>query len=161
MWCSIFKELIKLAERRWIIINKIVSGISLALQEEFGDCYAIYKEKVTQGFSEPCFVVTALSPRVEHVMGNRYFRRNPFCISYYPKSSVDAVADCNDAAERLTDALEYIDVGEDLTRGSKMQYEVKDEILSFFVNYDFYAYKQPAAVDEMGDITIEREVYNE
>ena len=41
-------------------------------------------------------------------------------------------------------ALEIIDVDGDLCRGTEMHYEVVDDVLSFFVNYDMYVYKKEA-----------------
>lgn len=41
-------------------------------------------------------------------------------------------------AEQLYWCLEYISVAGDLTRGTQMHYEVIDDVLHFFVNYDMF-----------------------
>lgn len=37
------------------MINKIIDGISISLNAEFGDDYKIYTESIEQGLKEPCF----------------------------------------------------------------------------------------------------------
>ena len=44
-------------------------------------------------------------------------------------------------AERLYWCLEWISVAGDLTRGTQMRYEVIDNVLHFFVNYDMFVYR--------------------
>lgn len=130
------------------MINEITDGISLAVNAEFGDSYEIYTESVKQGHEEPCFSILCLNPTVEQFMGKRYFRTNQFCIHYFP-SSEETNFECQTVAERLFGVLEYITVGDDLIRGTEMHYEVVDGVLSFFVNYDMYVYKDVITEDSM------------
>ena len=51
----------------------------------FGDDYEIYTESVEQGLNEPCFSILCLNPTNEQFLGRRYFRKNQFCIHYFPK----------------------------------------------------------------------------
>jgi hypothetical protein len=58
--------------------------------------------------------------------------------------------------ERLEDCLEYIihhdsqsDVDGGLIRGTEMHGEIVDGVLSFFVNYDFYVYKDKESLPYM------------
>lgn len=37
------------------MLNDVFDGISVKLNEEFGDNYAIYSEEVDQSFTEKCF----------------------------------------------------------------------------------------------------------
>ena len=39
------------------MINKIIDGISVAINSEFGDPYEIYTESIEQGLVEPCFSI--------------------------------------------------------------------------------------------------------
>ena len=39
------------------MINEIIEAISVALNEEFGDEYEIYRESVRQDLKEPCFFI--------------------------------------------------------------------------------------------------------
>ena len=123
------------------MINKIISGISVAINSEFGDPYEIYTESIEQGLVEPCFSILCLNPTINQKLGNRYFRRNQFCVHYFP-SSDEKQSECHSVTERLMDALEIITVDGDLCRGTNMHCEVVDNVLSFFVNYDMYTYKE-------------------
>ena len=67
------------------MINKIIDGISVAINAEFGYDYEIYTESVEQGLNEPCFSILCLNPTNEQFLGRRYFRNNQFCIHYFPK----------------------------------------------------------------------------
>lgn len=134
------------------MINKIISGISVAIGSEFGDVYEIHKESAEQGLEEPCFSILCLNPTVEQFLGKRYFRTNQFCIHYFP-STAERNAECHSAAERLFTALEYITVGDDLCRGTEMHYEVNDGVLSFFVNYDMFVFKETEETPVMAEYT--------
>ena len=68
------------------MINEIISGISVAINFEFGDDCEIYKGSVEQGLKEPCFSIVCLNPNITQVLGKRYFRTNRFCIHYFPSS---------------------------------------------------------------------------
>lgn len=123
------------------MINSIIAAISQALNAEFGDGYNIYTEEVKQGLSEPCFFISCINPTNKLFLGKRYFRENQFCLQYFPADSSRAREECNAVAERLYWALEYIRVAGDLTRGTQMRYEVADDVLNFFVNYDMFVYR--------------------
>ena len=122
------------------MINKIIDGISISLNAEFGNDYKIYTESIEQGLKEPCFSIICVNPTNELFIGKKYFRKNLFCIQYFPKGE-DKRSECMDVLERMFDCLEVIKVGEDLQRGTSMHGEVVDEVLNFFVNYDMFVYK--------------------
>ena len=130
------------------MINEIIDGISLAINADFGDPYDIYTESIKQGLNVPCFSILCLNPTLEQVLGKRYFRTNQFCIHYFP-SSKEVRSECNSVAERLFGALEYITVGGDTIRGTEMHCELVDDVLSFFVNYDMYVYKDVVTEEPM------------
>ena len=123
------------------MINRIIDGISVAINSEFGDPYEIYTESIEQGLDEPCFSVLCLNPTINQVLGNRYFRTNQFCIHYFPSSS-EPISECHSVIDRLMGALEIINIDGDQCRGTEMHSEVTDDVLSFFVNYDMYVYKE-------------------
>lgn len=124
------------------MINSIIESISISLNAEFGDEYTTYTESVEQGLKEPCFFVSCIHPTNRVFLGKRYFRENGFCIQYFPADKDRTKEECHAAAERLYSCLEYITVTGDLVRGSKMNYEVADGILNFFVNYDLFVYRK-------------------
>ena len=123
------------------MVNKIMDGISVAINSEFGDDYEIYTESIKQGLNEPCFSIICLNPTINQFLGKRYFRTNQFCIHYFPKSE-EQKFECNEVAERLLVTLEHIIVDDDIFRGASMHYEIVDDVLNFFVNYDSFVYKE-------------------
>lgn len=133
------------------MINRIIDGIVDAVTSEFGDAYEVYTESVEQGLQEPCFSVLCLNPTIEQFLGKRYFRTNQFVIHYFP-SSYEKRSECNAVLERLFGAMEIITVDGDQVRGTKMNGEVVDNVLSFFVNYDMFVYKEAEEETAMGSV---------
>lgn len=140
------------------MINTIIEAISIALNAEFGDGYEMHREAIEQDLEEPCFFISCINPTNKLFLGKRYFRRNQFCIQYFPEDEAHKNKECNMVAERLLMCLEYLDVGGDLVRGTKMKYEVIDGILHFFVNYDLFVYKVTESVPVMEEVSSETSV---
>ena len=136
------------------MINKIIDGISVAINSEFGDSYEIYTESIEQGLIEPCFSIVCLNPTISQKLGKRYFKTHQFCVHYFP-SSPEPKAECYSVMERLTSALEIIAVGDDQCRGTSIHGEVVDNVLSFFVNYDMYV-----CAEDKGGLVMETVKYN-
>lgn len=138
-----------------ISINKIIDSISIAINDYFGDDYEIYTENVEQGLKEPCFSIIALNPTNNLFRGNKYFRRNQFCIQYFPSTS-DKKYECNEIVEDLYDCLEVIKLMDSnkTIRGTKMNGEIIDGVLNFFINYDMYVYKLEEKKEVMEDLKL-------
>lgn len=122
------------------MINKIIDGISEAINKEFGDGYDIYTESIEQGLEQPCFSILCLNPTNEQFFGKRYFRQNQFVIQYFP-STDEKNAECNAVRERMFDCLDIIIVNGDQTRGTKMKGEIVDGVLNFMLNFDMFVYR--------------------
>ncbi len=122
------------------MIEKIIDGIVAALDARFNDC-EIYTESIEQGLQEPCFSIVCLKPKSDQVLGKRYFMQNQFCIHYFPKSEQKNQENLS-VIEQLYDCLELITVDGDLVRGTDMDAEIVDDVVSFIVNYDMYVYKE-------------------
>jgi hypothetical protein len=135
------------------MINKIIDAISISLNTAFGDGYEIYTESIEQGLQEPCFSVFCLNPTNALFRNNKYFRTNQFCIQYFP-STDEPKAECNAVLEKLYDCLELITVTDDLTRGSRMNGEIVDGVLNFFINYNMFVYKVEVPGENMEDLDI-------
>lgn len=124
------------------MINDIIKGISVKLNQAFGADYKIYVEDIKQGLVEPCFSIVALEPSQSAKLPNRYFRSYPFDIHYFPESNNKPKAEMYEVGEKLLIELEYITVLDNLCRGTKMRYELVDGVLHFFVNYDLFVKKE-------------------
>lgn len=122
--------------------NEIVKGISRALYETFGDEYTIYKESVPQNFTEPCFAIMHIRGTNDVKSPTRYFRHNLFDIHYFPKNELNARTEMRSVIEMLFLSLEYVNVLDNLCRGTKMSYEIIDDVLHFFVTYDMFLTKE-------------------
>ena len=142
------------------MINSIIEAISVSLNAEFGDAYEIHMEEIRQGLKEPCFFISCLNPTNNVFLGKRYERTNQFCIQYFPQT-LQKQRECADVAERMYDCLEYIiiDGDEKPIMGTKMNHQVVDDVLNFFVNYDFFTVKteEQVAMEDMAANTIMKE----
>lgn len=116
------------------MINKIVDGISNALNQEFGDEYEIYQNNVMQGLDEPCFFIAALEPSKDQLLQNRFLQRNPFDVHYFPKRWDDN-REMQEAAERMLDCLEWI-IPEEPIHGTEIRWQIEDGVLHFFISYN-------------------------
>lgn len=130
------------------MISKIIDAISKAIYKEFGDKYEIYTEEVEQGLKEPCFSIICVKPTNNLFRQNKYFRKNQFCIHYFPSTS-EKRSECFEVLERLYIAMEYIEIEETFegsttkskTMGTEMNGIYDDGVLHFFINYDMYVNK--------------------
>lgn len=144
------------------MLNKLTDAISIKLYSIFGDGYKIYTETVKQGLDEPCFSIIPLPATNKQVVGNRYFKVNPFCIHYFP-STDEQFNEINNVLEDLFSILEYITLTEtlngetktSLVRGTQMRGEVDDGVLHFFVNFDLFCYRVFDGDDAMETIFVD------
>lgn len=140
------------------MVNNIINGLAVKLNEVFGAGYKIYKESIEQGLKEPCFSIVLLESLNTARLPSRYLRETAFDIHYFPKSTTGAKNEMYEIAEQLILALEYISVkdngNDSLCRGSKMRYEIVDNVLHFFVNYDLFIKKEQEKGDGMEAVTI-------
>lgn len=159
------------------MINKIISGISSAIYNEFKDDVTddIYIESVEQGLKEPSFSIVLVEPSKELFLQGkdftRHHRTNQFCIYYFPSGKVFTDADgdpvgkmeeINTIVERLFDCLEVIKIGdsEKQIRGTSMHCEISDQVLAFMVVYDFFDCKVVEPDNAMETLEQNRKVKN-
>jgi hypothetical protein len=137
------------------MVNELLNGISIKLNQVFGDGYEIYGDTdVVQGLKEPCFFIAILNPSQTKLIGQRYFREHPFDVQFFPTKSGDNV-ELQEVASELFLALEYITLlNGDLVHGTSMNYENVDGVLHFKVNYNMFLRKVEPK-DNMEDISID------
>ena len=148
------------------MLNKIIIGISQALDAEFNsenEGYIIHTENVEQGLEEPCFFIFSLKPSSKQLVGNRYERKYPFDIHFFPDTElVDGIStinnQINEVTERLFTALEYITVDNSLVRGTSINAEKVDDVLHFFINFNMIVKKETEPIDTMGSLTIKQKL---
>ncbi len=138
------------------MINKILTAISQKLDSVFGSDYEIHVNKLKQGFKEPCFFILMLQGNQKQEIDTLYFREQLFDIHYYPQSKNGIVREINEVANTLLIALEYIETDEGIIAGTKMKYELQDDVLHFFVNYNIHVRKQEEKDPYMEELKILR-----
>ena len=133
------------------MITDIINGIAIKLKQAHPNT-TIYRESVPQGLKEPCFIILPLEPTQEAKLPNRYWRTYPFDIHFFPKSTDAPKAEMYAMAEALFFELEHIFCCENVVRGAKMRYEIVDNVLHFFVNYDMFVKQKVTAPEFMQTI---------
>ncbi len=121
--------------------NDMITGIIEKLRATFGDKITIYVDEEKQELNEPCFFVRILSVSQELVIRNRYRRVYSLDIEYHPEERDKVARELESVAETLLMELEYINIGDNLTRGTDIHYEVQDGVLHFFIDFDFFVFK--------------------
>lgn len=133
------------------MVNDIIDGIVIKIDSIFDDAI-IYTEEVEQDFSEPCFFVRLLKASQKQVLNNRYYLQHSFDVHYFP-GTADKNTEVYDAASKLS-SLEYIISDDNLIRGTKMNYQVIDGVLHYFIDYNYYAYLSKEEVEKMQSISV-------
>lgn len=136
------------------MVNKIIDGISIKINELFGDNYYIYSENVKQGFKEPCFFISLLKPSSTPKLGNRSLREYNFGIQYFPSSSNSKNAEMYEVSEKLISGLEYISFENKLLRGSKIKAEIVDDVLYFFIKYSLFVVQKEEDEELFGSLKL-------
>ncbi len=121
--------------------NDLITGVMTRLRDTFGEDTTVYFDEVKQELNEPCFFVRILEVSQELVVRNRYRRVYHLDIEYHPEDRQQTAREIADVANTMLMAMEYIHIGENLTRGTNIRYEVQDKVLHFFVDYDFFVFK--------------------
>ncbi|RRJ62405.1 hypothetical protein EHV15_05150 [Paenibacillus oralis] len=135
-----------------VTFNTARYAVHAALDTAFPDI-RIMGEEIKQGLNPPCFFVRLLEPEHTQELGRRYMRLHPFAVRYY---GVDrANEDYYDMAERLTSVLQQINVNDVLVRGSEMNFEIVDEVLHFFVNYNFLVWEPAPDIPKMQELDVQ------
>lgn len=120
------------------IANEIVKGISVALNTAFGDKYEIYQSAVEQGLTEPCFLISVLSPSQTPYLGARRRLAIPLDVHYFPAQKGSS-SEMMEIAEQLFAVLEFITLPDSsLVRAIQMNYEIQDGVLHFFITYSVF-----------------------
>ena len=140
------------------MVNKIIDGISIKINELFGDDYYIYSEEIEQGFKEPCFFISILNPSSTQKLGTRSYREYNFDIHYFPRTSNEKNYDMYDTNEKLIDGLEYISVDGGLIRGSKIHSEIIDNVLHFFIKYSLFVIKEDVEAEKMESLILKQNI---
>ena len=129
------------------VIQNVISGISRALAEEFGETFTIYAEDVEQFLSLPCFLLLPIDVSERRGLENRFLRSHTITITFLPED--DSLMGLYPVSERLDACLETIPVDDGLVRASNSSSEVSDGALVYTVDYTFRVIRQMDPVEPM------------
>ena len=116
------------------MINEIMDAIAIKLHEVYGDEYEIHQNDIKQGLQEPCFLITLIDSEKENLLNLRSKRLLPFDILFFSSSGKNRVSDT------LMNELDMIKcIDGDLLHGTKMGSEIIDDVLHFFVSFNYIA----------------------
>ena len=130
------------------MVNSIIAGIGAAINNKFGTAYKIYTERMEQDFeiSEPCFFIRMLNTSHTLFLGSRYKQDHSFEIRCHVDNKKTTNTELNNIGDTLKEILEYIEEdpeGEkNLIRGKNLKFQINDGVLQFFVNYDYFVYRE-------------------
>lgn len=142
-----------------VTINSVLDGVILKLSQTFPTA-TIYEEEIKQGLVEPCFFVKLFPVAQDKEFGRRYKRYHNFDVHYFPLSKEDANVEMHNVAEKLYDVLEWISLGTEKDQGTKMNHEIVDGVLHFFVSYDFHLMRPKQDYPKMQTLTKEGFIKN-
>lgn len=119
------------------MINEVMTGITDAINEEFGDNIEIYKESSMQDMEEPAFFVRCITPDIMKQLGDRRKMDLLFVIQYFPES-VKPKQEINEVFERLSIRLDLITVDGKRVRGTVECKDISDNVLTATAQYTLF-----------------------
>lgn len=129
------------------MINEIMDAIAIKLHEVYGDEYEIHQNDIKQGLQEPCFLITLVHSAKENLLNLRSKRLLPFDILFFPSNGK---SQCYEISDTLMNELDMIKCLEgDMLHGTKMRSEIIDDVLHFFVSFNFIAIVKEEKLDPM------------
>lgn len=136
--------------------NDIIDGVSIKLNELFGQDYELYTNNVKQGLKMPCFFIKTLPSSKKKLIGNRY--ENEINLVIHSMLRESNLEEFNNISDKLYE-LEYITLlNGDMLKGYDMKTEISDGVLLFFITYKFFTYKETTKVNDMEQISNNEEV---
>ncbi len=120
------------------MLKSVISAISNAIYGEFGSNHKIYTDNIEQGSIRGSFLIRTLSPSMSERIMNRSKVHVPIVIQYFPVSTGKRL-ECYAVAEKLFQCLKYPEYDDVTYRGTELRYNITDDTLNFYVQYDFFA----------------------
>ena len=135
-----------------MMVNQLIMAIARAIRKEFQQ-EKIFTDSVEQGIETPCFFILCISQKEFPKLDVRFLTEHTFVISYFPKNGN---YECWEVQSKLQRLLEFITLDDkSVLTGTNRKGKIKDNVLHFFVDYDFYMKKEKKeANDYMEVLTI-------
>ncbi len=121
------------------MVNELIQAIARAIRKEYQTQH-IYTEQIPQCLKKPCFFIHCISNAEKSAIDLRFLAQHTFLVNYFP---LKGNAECWEVQQKLHRLLEWIALQDSsLIGGTHRHTEMHKGVLYFFVNYDFYMYKQ-------------------
>lgn len=133
-----------------MIDTLLTEGITKALYDAFK--VPVYLEWKENKMKFPCFVVRVTDSNHDLHVSKLYDRKLDYSVKYFLNAEsipVDYRKDLLQIGEELYDILEYVKVGDRITRGEDMKYNENDGVLHFSVTYEMLLHKEAKRVPAM------------
>ena len=120
----------------------LTDGITKALYDAFK--VPVYVEEKENKTKFPCFIVRVADSNHDLHVSKLYDRKLDYSVKYFLNAEsipVDYRKDLLQIGEQLYDVLEYVKVGDRITRGEDMSYRESDGVLHFSVTYEMLLHK--------------------
>lgn len=135
-----------------VTFNDVRYAVHAALDAAFPNI-PIHDEEIPQELKPPCFFVRLLEPEHVQELGRRFFRYHPFVVRYFAQDRSNTAM--YDMAERLTEVLQQIVVAGRPVRGTGMRFEIVDDVLHFFVEYNIHVWSSRPDDPAMGSLDVQ------
>ena len=133
-----------------MIDTLLTEGITKALYDVFK--VPVYLEWKENKMKFPCFLVSVADSNHDLHVSKLYDRKLDYTVKYFLNDEsipVDYRKDLLQIGEQLYDILEYVKVGDRITRGEGMKYNENDGVLHFIVTYEMLLHKEAKRVPAM------------
>lgn len=133
-----------------MIDTLLTEGITKALYDAFK--VPVYLEWKENKIKFPCFLIRVTDSNHDLHVSKLYDRKLDYTVKYFLNAEsipVDYRKDLLQIGEQLYDILEYVKVGDRITRGEDMSYRENDGILHFNVTYEMLLHKESKKVPAM------------
>lgn len=133
--------------------NAVRKGVIAKLKQSFPNIERVYGEEIAQGFKEPCFFVKLFPASQKRIVGYRHQRFHAFDVHYFTDEQYPNDA-LHEMAEQLYGVLEHITVNGDLLAGAKMEHEISEGVLHFFIHFDMTVYQEKPVIPLMEELSV-------
>lgn len=116
--------------------QEIIDGLSLWLNNLFGDGYEIYDTNVEQGLKEPCFLITAHNVTSDRFLNRRERRVIPITVQFFAVKDNNEKPALRNTADKIMDNIHIIELesGFSVLVNSK-EYNITDDILNINLTF--------------------------
>ena len=136
--------------------NITINDIRLAVRDTLAECFPDVPvlDGAPEAASPPYFIVRLHESGHTQELDRRYLRVFPFSIQYVdPDAEND---DRYDVADKLSDALQWVEAAGRPVRGTGMKFRIENQILYFSLEYRIRLWK-PAQQDPMMQTLVSKE----